>query len=247
MVTTVVGVFGLSGHTVVVTGASGNLGHTVVRRYLEAGARVVAAVREVTKGTELREALGPTADGPEGTRLRLVEADPADAAAMSRLVEETMGAWGRIDVLANLAGGFASAPATDIEAIGRSWEANVLTTVTATAACIGPMRSRGYGRVVSVSAMGAAKGGKGNAGYSMSKGAVVRWTEALAAEVREAGITVNCVMPGSIDHPKNRERMPKADPQKWATPEEVAAVILFLSSEQASGVTGAAIPITARS
>ncbi len=99
----------------------------------------------------------------------------------------------------------ASAPATDIEAIGRSWEANVLTTVTATAACIGPMRSRGYGRVVSVSAMGAAKGGKGNAGYSMSKGAVVRWTEALAA------------------------------------------VILFLSSEQASGVTGAAIPITARS
>ena len=234
----------LSGRTVVVTGATGNLGHAVVRCYLDAGARVAAAVREAQKGARLREAL--SADEAVETRLRVMEADPADATGMGRVVQETLDAWGRLDALANLAGGFASAPATDTEAIGRSWEANVLTTVTATAACLVPMRARGYGRIVSVSAMGAAKGAKGIAGYSMSKGAIVRWTEALAAEVREEGITVNCVMPASIDHPANRQRMPKADPAKWASPAEVAAVILFLSSEGSSGVTGAAIPITAR-
>ena len=236
----------LSGRTVVVTGATGNLGHVVIRCYLDAGARVVAAVRDATKGAQLREALALAADEAVTTRLRVVEADPADATGMGRLVQDTLDAWGRLDALANLAGGFASAPATDIEAIGRSWEANVLTTVTATAACLVPMRARRYGRIVSVSAMGAAKGGKGIAGYSMSKGAVVRWTEALAAEVRDEGITVNCVMPASIDHPANRQRMPKADPTKWASPSEVAAVILFLSSEGSSGVTGVSIPITAR-
>ncbi len=239
------GVSDLSRHAVVVTGATGNLGHVVVRCYLGAGAHVVAAVRDVTRGQELRAALGSADDGSDA-RLRIVTADPGDAAAMERLVDQTLHAWGRLDVLANLAGGFASGPATDLEAMRRQWETNVATTVTATTACLRPMRARGRGRIVSVSALGAIKGAKGSAGYAMSKGAIVRWTEALAAEVKDEGITVNCIMPGSIDHPANRERMPKADPKKWASPEEVAAVILFLSSDEASGVTGAAIPITAR-
>lgn len=238
--------FDLSQHAVVVTGATGNLGRVVVRSYLQAGAHVVAAVRDVTKGDELRVALGSAADDDREPRLRIAKADPADAAAMEGLVEDTLRRWGRLDVLANLAGGYASGPATDLQGISRSWQTNVATTVTASAACLRPMRARGRGRIVSVSALGAVKGAKGNAGYSMSKSAIVRWTEALAAEVKDEGITVNCVMPSSIDHPVNRERMPKADPKKWATPEEVAAVILFLSSDEASGVTGAAIPITAR-
>ncbi len=238
--------FNLSQHAVVVTGATGNLGRVLVRCYLEAGAHVVAAARDATKGQELRAALGSAAENDHELRLRVVVADPGDATAMDGLVEEALRRWGRLDVLANLAGGFASGPATDLEGIGRLWETNVATTVTATAACLRPMRARGRGRIVSVSALAAAKGAKGNAGYSMSKGAIVRWTEALAAEVKDEGITVNCVMPASIDHPTNRERMPKADPKKWASPAEVAAVIVFLSSDEASGVTGAAIPITAR-
>jgi len=108
------------------------------------------------------------------------------------------------------------------------------------------MRARGRGRIVSVAASAALRGGKNAAGFAMSKSAIVRWTESLAAQVKAEGITVNCVLPGTIDHPTNRAAMPKADPATWATPAEVAATILFLSSDEASGVTGAAIPVTAR-
>jgi NAD(P)-dependent dehydrogenase (short-subunit alcohol dehydrogenase family) len=108
------------------------------------------------------------------------------------------------------------------------------------------MRARGYGRIVSVSAISALKGARNSAAYAMSKGALLRWTEALAAEVKGEGITVNAIMPTTIDHPVNRAQMPKADPTLWPAPEEVANVILFLSSRDASGVNGAAIPITAR-
>jgi NAD(P)-dependent dehydrogenase (short-subunit alcohol dehydrogenase family) len=80
----------------------------------------------------------------------------------------------------------------------------------------------------------------------MSKAAVVRWTEALAAETKDQGITVNAILPATIDHPANRLSMPKGDPKTWVQPEEAAALILFLTSTEASGITGAAIPITGR-
>jgi NAD(P)-dependent dehydrogenase (short-subunit alcohol dehydrogenase family) len=108
------------------------------------------------------------------------------------------------------------------------------------------MRARGYGRVVTVGAYAALQGRKNGAGYSMAKGALVRWTESLAAELKAEGITANIVLPTTIDHPVNRANMPKADPSTWVTPAELASVILFLCSEASSGVTGAAIPVTAR-
>jgi NAD(P)-dependent dehydrogenase (short-subunit alcohol dehydrogenase family) len=126
------------------------------------------------------------------------------------------------------------------------WEQNVATVVVPTAACLVPMRARAYGRIVSVAAASALKGGRNIAGYAMAKGAVVRWTEALAAETKDQGITANAILPTTIDHPVNRANMPKADPKTWVQPEEAAALILFLTSREASGVTGAAIPLTAR-
>jgi NAD(P)-dependent dehydrogenase (short-subunit alcohol dehydrogenase family) len=155
-------------------------------------------------------------------------------------------AWGRLDVLANLAGGFGTGPADDLERIRALWEQNVASVVVPTAACLVPMRARAYGRIVSVAAAAGLKGGKNTAGYAMAKGAVVRWTEALAAETKDQGITANAILPGTIDHPANRTSMPKADPKTWVQPVEAAALILFLTSTEASGVTGAAIPITGR-
>jgi NAD(P)-dependent dehydrogenase (short-subunit alcohol dehydrogenase family) len=108
------------------------------------------------------------------------------------------------------------------------------------------MRARGYGRIVSVAAAAALKGGRNSAGYAMAKSAVVRWTEALAAETKEQGITVNAILPSTIDHPVNRANMPKGDPKAWVQPAEAAALILFLTSAEASGITGAAVPITGR-
>ena len=236
----------ISSHAAVITGATGNLGLAVVRAYLTRGTHVAAAVRDAAKGEALRAAVGDVTGDQSDPRLLLFDADPADAAAMDALVERVLRAWGRIDILNNLAGIFKGGPALDTQLMRELWDANVLTAVTAAAACLRPMRARGYGRIVSVSAVGALKGGKNNAAYAMSKGALIRWTESLAAEVKGEGITVNAVMPTTIDHPVNRAQMPKADPKLWPSPEEVANVILFLSSRESSGVNGAALPITAR-
>jgi len=231
---------------VVVTGATGNLGHAVVRAYLEAGAHVAIPVRDAAKSEALRLSLGELAGSADDPTLLIGEAALADRAQMDAFVERVMRAWGRLDVLASLAGGFGSGPADDLGRIRELWEQNVATVIVPAAACLVPMRARGYGRIVSVAAGSALKGGRNTAGYAMAKGAVVRWTEALAAETRDQGITVNVILPGTIDHPANREKMPKADPKTWVQPGEAAALILFLTSAESSGITGAAIPITAR-
>src|SRR5438552_11029484 len=231
---------------VVVTGATGNLGNAVVRAYLEAGAHVAIPVRDTAKADELRASLGPLIGDAGDPRLLAVEADLADRPSMDAFVERGLRAWGRTDVLANLAGGLGTGPADDLAKMRALWEQNVASVIVSTAACLVPMRARGYGRIVSVAAGSALKGGRNTAGYSMAKGAVVRWTEALAAETKDQGITANAILPSTIDHPVNRANMPKADPKTWVQPEEAAALILFLTSREASGVTGTAIPITAR-
>ena len=218
----------------------------MVRAYLTRGTHVAVAVRDAAKAAALSAALGDVVGDASDPRLLVVKADPGDATAMESLVERVLRVWGRLDILNNLAGTFRAAPALDAKTMRELWETNLMTAVTATSACLRPMRARGYGRVVSVSAIGALKGARNSAAYSMSKSALVRWTESLAAEVRGDGITVNAVLPTTIDHPVNRAQMPKADPALWPSPDEVANVILFLSSRDASGVNGAAIPITAR-
>ncbi len=235
-----------SDRTVVVTGATGNLGRAVVRMLLERGAHVAIPVRDMGKADELRSSLGDLAGAADAPHLIADTADPADRAAMEAFVERVLRTWGRLDVLANLAGGYGGGSALDLETIERLWAANVRTVVSATAACVRPMRARGYGRIVTVGALAALQGRKNGGGYAMAKSALVRWTEALAAELKDEGITANVVLPSTIDHPVNRAKMPKADPATWVAPEELAAVIVFLCSEEASGVTGAAIPVTAR-
>ena len=233
-------------HSVVVTGATGNLGNAVVRAYLEAGAHVAIPVRETAKADALRGSLGPLVGTDADPTLLVLEADLGERASMDAFVERVMRAWGRLDVLANLAGGFGTGPADDLERMRELWEQNVATVIVATAACLVPMRARAYGRIVSVAAASALKGGRNTAGYAMAKGAVVRWTEALAAETKDQGITANAILPTTIDHPVNRANMPKADPKTWVQPHEAASLILFLTSREASGITGTAIPLTAR-
>jgi NAD(P)-dependent dehydrogenase (short-subunit alcohol dehydrogenase family) len=236
----------LSSHAAIITGATGNLGAAVLRAYLTRGTHVAAAVRDATKGAALRAALTDVAGDESDPRLLVIDADPADASAMDALVERVLRAWGRLDILNNLAGTFRGGSAIDTELIGELWKSNVSTAVTSATACLRPMRARGYGRIVSVSAIGALKGARNSAAYAMSKSALLRWTESLAAEVKGEGITVNAVLPTTIDHPVNRAQMPKADPRLWPSPDEVANVILFLSSPGASGVNGAGVPISAR-
>jgi len=239
-------VLDLSARAAVITGATGNLGHAVVRAFLERGAHVALPVRDATKAEELRAMLGSLTGTADDPHLVVETADIADRAAMDAFVEHVMRAWGRLDILANLAGGYGGGSAIDHDAMARLWEQNVHTVVNATASCLRPMRARGYGRICTVSAYAALRGRKGGAPYAMAKGALLRWTEALAEEVKGEGITANAVLPSTIDHPVNRANMPKADPKTWVSPTELASVIVFLCSDEASGITGAAIPVTAR-
>ncbi len=236
----------LSARAAVVTGATGNLGNAVVRALLQAGAHVAAPVRDAAKPAELRSALGDLVGSVDEPRLITEIVDIADRAAMESFVEVVMRRWGRLDILANLAGGFATASALEFEVMQRLWDQNVRTAVNATAACVRPMRARGYGRIVTVSAYAGVRARRNGGPYAMAKGALVRWTEALAEEVKSEGITANCVLPSTIDHPTNRANMPQADPRTWVSPDELASIIVFLCSDEASGITGTAIPVTAR-
>jgi NAD(P)-dependent dehydrogenase (short-subunit alcohol dehydrogenase family) len=238
----------LTKRVVILTGATGQIGPAVLRAYLERGAHVAMPVRDEGKGSALRESLGELAGGGGDPRVLVRAADLPDRVAMDAFVEDVLRAWGRIDVVANLIGGYAASPAADgdLGAYRASWDQKVAPVVTVTAACLRPMRARGYGRVVNVASAAALKAEKGAAGYAMANAALLRWTEALAEETKREGITANCVLPRIIDTPQNRAAMPKGDPSRWATAAEVAAVILFLSSEESSGITGAGIPIGAR-
>lgn len=229
-----------------VTGGTGQLGRVVVRRFLEAGAHVAVPVRDEARGAALRADLGDLAGEGDEPRLLVIVADPSHTEAIERAVEEVVRRWGRLDALANLAGAYAAGAPWDLSSIEDQWATNVRTAVVATAACLRPMRARGYGRIVSVGAFGAQRGGKDSAGYAMSKTAIVRWTESLAAALKDEGITANAVLPSTIDTPENRRERPKADPSRWVTPDELASLILFLSDEASSGVTGAAIPAVGR-
>jgi NAD(P)-dependent dehydrogenase (short-subunit alcohol dehydrogenase family) len=240
--------FDLSKRAVVLTGATGNIGSTVLRAYLEQGAHVAIPVRDLARGDALRASLGDLAGGPDDPRVLVQSADPGDRGAIEGFVEQVVRAWGRLDVVANLIGGYAASDAAsgDLAAYRAYWDQKVATIVTATTACLRPMRARGYGRVVNVASTAALKGEKGGAGYAMANAALLRWTESLAEEVKREGITANSVLPRIIDNAENRAAMPKADPSRWATAVEIAAVVLFLSTDEASGITGAAIPVAAR-
>src|SRR5437764_214238 len=149
-------VFDLSRRAVVLTGATGSIWPTVLRAYLEQGAHVAIPLRNEAKGAALRDSLGDLAGGPD-PRVLMRAADPGDRAAMESFVEQVLRAWGRLDVAANLIGGYASADAAtgDLAAYRTYWDQKVATIVTATTACLRPMRARGYGRVVNVASTAA--------------------------------------------------------------------------------------------
>jgi NAD(P)-dependent dehydrogenase (short-subunit alcohol dehydrogenase family) len=109
------------------------------------------------------------------------------------------------------------------------------------------MLERGSGRIVHVAARAGLSGGANMAAYSASKSALIRLVESLSAELRHKGINVNCVLPGTLDTPQNRQEMPNADYSKWVPVEALADVIAFLASDAARAVTGAAIPVYGRS
>ena len=225
----------MEGKIVVVTGASGALGKVVVASALARGARVAAVDHAAS-------ALKPT---PE--RIELGGVDLTDATEAKKAIDAAASHFGKLDALVNIAGGFAfeTVAEGDPKTWQRMYALNVLTALNASRSAIPHLTASDAGRIVNVGAMGALQAGAGMGAYAASKAGVHRLTEALAAEWK-GKITVNAVLPSTIDTAANRASMPNADFAKWVRPEELAEVILFLTSDAASAVTGALLPVNGR-
>jgi len=225
----------MDGKVIVVTGASGALGKVVAETALARGARIAGVDHASTRipATENRIELGGV--------------DLSDAAAARKAIDAIMAHFGRLDALVNIAGGFAFETVADGDPTTwqRMYALNVLTALNASRSALPHLLASGAGRIVNVGAMGALQAGSGMGAYAAAKAGVHRLTEALAAEWK-GRITVNAVLPSTIDTPANRASMPRADFAKWVTPQELAEVILFLVSDAASAVTGALLPVNGR-
>jgi NAD(P)-dependent dehydrogenase (short-subunit alcohol dehydrogenase family) len=221
----------LKDRVIVVTGALGALGAAVAEAVEAAGATVA----------RLDYAKAPAPSMLTFDGLDLTD-EAATTAAMSAIVQRC----GRIDGLVNVAGGFTWAKLADAPAA--VWEQmfriNLVTAVTATRAALGALTASGSGSIVNIGAGAAGKAAAGMGAYAASKAGVAKLTESLADELAGAGVRVNAILPSTIDTPTNRRDMPDADFTTWVRPADIARVIVFLLSDQAAAITGAAIPVT---
>ena len=180
-------------------------------------------------------------------RIDIGGVDLTDATQAKKAIDAAASHFGGIHALINIAGGFAfeTIAEGDPKIWQRMYALNVLTALNASRSALPHLSASGAGRIVNVGAMGALQAGSGMGAYAASKAGVHRLTEALASEWK-GQITVNAVLPSTIDTPANRASMPKADFAKWVRPQELAEVILFLVSDAASAVTGALLPVNGR-
>jgi NAD(P)-dependent dehydrogenase (short-subunit alcohol dehydrogenase family) len=237
--------FDFSGQVAIVTGAAGNLGAAVARAFRVAGAKLAL----IDLSSEHFPSIFPDlAQSPDC--FFAPPTDGADPGAVAPAVDEIKRRFGRIDILVNTVGGYrAGAPLheTPLSDWDFMLDLNARSVFVMCQAVIPHMLGRNHGRIVNVASRAALRGDAGHAAYSASKAAVVRLTESMDAELKDRGVNVNCVMPAIIDTPQNRSAMPDADFGRWVAPEAVADVILFLASEGARAIHGAAIPVYGRS
>lgn len=230
---------------VAVTGGAGNLGRAVAHAFARRGAHIALLdLSEPAIQSVIDEQL------PSGTETRAFAVDLLKPESVIATLQAVIDHFGRIDILANIAGGFTMGP-TIQDTEDRDWDfmmnLNARSVLYTCRAALPNMLENGWGRIINVSARAALQP-KGRMGpYCASKAAVKTLTESIAAETKFDGITVNCILPGTIDTPQNREAMPDADHGQWVPPESLADVVLFLASDAARCVTGAAIPIYGKS
>jgi NAD(P)-dependent dehydrogenase (short-subunit alcohol dehydrogenase family) len=225
----------MNGKVVIITGALGALGKVVAETAAQRGARVAGIDH------------APSQMAASAERIELGGVDLSDAAQAKKAIDAAAAHFGKLDAVVNIAGGFTfeTIAEGDIQSWHRMYALNVLTALNASRAAIPHLLASAAARIVNIGAMGALQAGSGMGPYAASKAGVHRLTEALAAE-HKGKITVNAVLPSTIDTAANRTSMPKADFSKWVTPQELADVILFLVSDAASAVTGALIPVSGR-
>jgi len=234
-----------SGRTVMITGASGNLGGAVVKKFYKSGSQLILFDRQPDS---IKLNMPEIVSYPE--RFLLSKVDVTNPGSIEQAVIESLEWSGHIDILVNTVGGFYSGKSlheTPVDKLDFMIKLNLYSVFLLCRQVIPIMIDQSFGKIVNIAARPGLKGSSNSAVYSASKSGVIRLTESMAAELKHKGINVNCVIPGTIDTPQNRKSMPDADYSRWVNPNQIADVILFLTSDEASAINGAAIPVYGRS
>ena len=229
---------------VLITGGTGILGSAVTKAYLAQGETVAVTYlfdNEVERFKQFNPELSEN--------VTFLFANVTEEAEVQKTIEAFVSKFGSLDVLINIVGGFVGGiPTAELEE--DRWDflmdLNLKSVFLCCKAVIPHMTAQSYGKIINVSARAGLKGEAGLSAYCVSKGGVRTLTESLAAEVMDSGINVNAIMPSIMDTPANRESMPDEEHDRWVPPEDVAKVICFLTSDDATIINGAAIPVYGR-
>jgi NAD(P)-dependent dehydrogenase (short-subunit alcohol dehydrogenase family) len=226
---------------VLITGPAGNLGKAVVERFTTEGADLILLDNKKDRLASIFPELAQSSK-----HMLLSGIDLINSEQVEKGIEQALDQMGRIDILVHTAGGFQMGESVH-EITPKSWDfllnINLKTTLNITRAVVPQMIEQGSGKIITIGARPSVSGKARMGAYSVAKAGVMRLTESLSAEVRKSGINVNCVIPGTIDTPQNREAMPNADTSNWVSPGSIANVISFLASDNAKDIHGAAVPV----
>lgn len=234
-----------TGKSVLVAGGTGALGRAVALAFLDESANVVVTYRRQEEFDDLsKAAAAKTANGSslEGNQL-----DVTDEATVRRLTEGILANRGHVDVLVNAVGGYAGGLAlweTDSKVFEQMLALNLRSGFVLCRVIVPVMVKQRSGAIVNVAARAAVDHPAGAAAYGASKAAAVAMIDSLAADLKGTGVRANTVLPSIFDTDANRRAMPKADFTKWPKPEDIARVIVFLSSDEARLIHGAAVPVS---
>src|SRR5712692_4835220 len=224
----------MNNKVVLITGAKGGLGSSVTQRFLATGATVVGTSRTISQ-----------ADFPEANFVAL-PVDFTKAGAAGKAVESVVSRFRRLDALVHLLGGFAGGQ-TVAETDDATWEQmcdlNLMSAFYVLRAAIPHLRKSGKGRIIAIGSLTAVEPHAGLGAYVTFKAALTMLVRTVALENKDAGLTANVILPGTMDTPANRKAMPKADSSKWLQPANVADLALWLADERSAQVTGALFPI----
>ncbi|HEY4050373.1 MAG TPA: SDR family NAD(P)-dependent oxidoreductase [Acidobacteriaceae bacterium] len=229
-----------AGKVAIVSGGTGGLGRSVSLALLSEGAKVVVTFRQQEQFEQLKKMAGV------GRSLEGYTADVTDPAQVSRLVDQVVSASGRLDALVNTVGAYAGGvPLWDVDPdlFDSMLALNLKSGYILARAVVPVMLQKKSGAIVDVVAKAAVDHAAGASAYAASKAGALAMMDSLAADVKGTGVRVNSVLPSIIDTEVNRRAMPNADFTKWPKPEEIAKVILFLLSDDAKVIHGAAVPV----
>lgn len=227
----------------VITGGTGGLGKTVLSEFLNEGAKVLTSY---TNEKYLEDLAG--LKGEYGASLQYGKADITKPKQTERLVNRAAKKFGRVDILINIVGGFAMMGIMDTDEDGwdRMFDMNLKSVFLMTKAALPYMVEQKYGRIINIGARPALHGVANMSAYGASKAGVINLTQSTAAEMSDHNINVNAIIPGTMDTPRNRNDMPKADFSKWVKPADIANVISFLCSAGGDSISGAVLPVLGR-